>query len=43
MGTASFMISDGWNRTKPMSSQRCAPLPIWPVTATTMSSSTPMA
>ena len=28
MGTASFMISEGWKRMKPRSSQRCAPLPM---------------
>ena len=28
IGTASFMISDGWKRTMPRSSQRCAPLPM---------------
>ncbi len=38
IGTASFMISEGWKRMKPTSSQRCAPLPMWPVTATTTSS-----
>ena len=42
MGTASFMISEGWKRMKPTSSQRCAPLPIWPVTATTDSSNMPI-
>ena len=43
MGTASFMISEGWKRMKPTSSQRCAPLPMWPVTSTTISRATPMA
>src|SRR5258708_5668855 len=42
IGTASFMISDGWKRMNPPSSQRCAPLPICPVTATTTSSTTPI-
>ena len=42
MGTASFMISEGWKRMKPRSSQRCAPLPMWPVMSTTISSTTPM-
>src|SRR5882672_3326218 len=42
IGTASFMISDGWKRMNPTSSQRCAPLPICPVTATTTSNSTPI-
>ena len=37
MGTASFMISEGWKRMKPRSSQRCAPLPMWPVMSTTIS------
>ena len=41
MGTASFMISEGWKRMKPRSSQRCAPLPMWPVMSTTTSSITP--
>ena len=36
-GTASFMISDGWNRMKPRSSQRCAPIAISPVSMTTSS------
>ena len=40
IGTASFRPSDGWNVTKPRSSQRCAPLPICPSTAT--ASSKPM-
>ena len=34
IGTASFSSSDGWNVTTPRSSQRCAPLPICPSTAT---------
>ena len=41
MGTASFMISEGWKRMKPRSSQRCAPLPMWPVMSTTISRITP--
>jgi hypothetical protein len=28
IGTASFMISEGWKRMNPRSSQRCAPLPM---------------
>ena len=34
IGTASFMISDGWNLTMPMSSHHCAPLPTSPITRT---------
>jgi CubicO group peptidase (beta-lactamase class C family) len=41
IGTASFRISEGWNVTMPRSSQRCAPLPIWPSTATTSNSPMP--
>ena len=41
MGTASFMISEGWKRTNPRSSQRCAPLPMCPVMSTTISRITP--
>ncbi len=41
IGTASFMISEGWKRTSPRSSQRCAPLPMAPMPATTKSSRTP--
>ena len=41
MGTASFMISEGWNLNSPRLSQRCAPLPMTPVSATTISSTTP--
>ncbi len=43
MGTASFMISEGWKVKKPRSSQRCAPLPMWPITSTTTSSTMPTA
>jgi len=28
IGTASFMTSEGWKRSTPKSSQRCAPLPM---------------
>ena len=41
IGTASFMISDGWKRITPRSSQRCAPLPMSPASATTTSSTSP--
>ena len=41
IGTASFMISEGWKRTTPRSSQRCAPLPMSPTTSTASSNSTP--
>ncbi|MNC72322.1 hypothetical protein D3C75_1233570 [compost metagenome] len=40
MGMESFITSEGWNFIKPRSSQRWAPLPIWPNTSTAMSSST---
>ena len=40
IGTASFMISDGWKR-MPMSSQRRAPWPISPMTSTRTSSTMP--
>ena len=40
MGMESFITSEGWNFMKPRSSQRWAPLPIWPNTSTAMSSST---
>ena len=43
IGTASFMSSEGWKRNIPRSSQRCAPLPLWPIAATISSSSTPAA
>src|SRR5256885_2063877 len=39
IGTASFISSEGWKRNRPKFSQRCAPMPTWPI-ATTMSSST---
>ena len=38
IGTASFISSEGWKRNRPKFSQRCAPIPTWPI-ATTMSSS----
>ncbi len=43
IGTASFRISEGWKRTTPRSSQRCAPLPMSPAIATTTSSTRPSA
>ncbi len=43
IGTASFRISEGWKRTTPRSSQRWAPLPMSPATATTASSTSPSA
>jgi len=42
-GTAIFMISEGWKRTTPRSSQRCAPMEMSPTSATATSSSTPAA
>jgi len=43
MGTASFMISEGWKRMMPRLNQRCAPLPMTPAPATTNSSRMPNA
>jgi len=43
IGTASFMSSLGWKRNSPRSSQRCAPMPMWPIAATTKSSRQPPA
>ena len=41
IGRAIFMISEGWKRRNPRSSQRCAPMLTSPTTATATSSSTP--
>ena len=41
-GTASFMISEGWKRTTPRSSQRCAPIAMSPMNMTASSSTSPM-
>ena len=38
IGTASFISSEGWKRNSPRFSQRCAPMPTWPI-ATTLTSS----
>ena len=43
IGTASFMSSEGWKRKIPRSSQRCAPMPMWPMAATISSSKQPAA
>ena len=38
IGMMIFKNSEGWNLMKPRSSQRCAPLPMWPNTMTHSSS-----
>ncbi len=40
IGMESFITSEGWNFIKPRSSQRWAPLPMWPNTSTAISIST---
>ena len=40
-GTASFKSSDGWKRTKPRFSHRCAPLEASPKKSTPTSNTTP--
>jgi hypothetical protein len=42
IGTAIFIISEGWKRTGPRLSQRCAPLPMTPRPSTASSSSMPI-